>query len=428
MQWLNSTTAEVFIWDEDKWVEMPSGSGGGLWTDNGGGSISYSGNVSVSDGNLSVTSSTDTAIINLNNSIGNYEIANNEFGSIAIKYNGDERFVLASNGNTYLYGQVNAPGATITGDLLAAKADAGANAVAVGTSAGKTTQSEGGVALGAYAGNNTQGYYGIAVGGLAGMTNQGDSAVAVGVNCGESNQGSDSVAIGAKAGQTTQGSRSIAIGPDCASKNQSDDALAIGSGSGYEDQGQFGTAVGRNAGSTTQGESAVAIGYGAGESTQGINATAVGFGAGKSTQGESAVALGRASGMTNQGAYSIAIGREAGKENQAANSIVINSSGVEYNVSVPNSCSIYMGTGKYLEYNGTNAWTFGGGPVNGLNGFRQNGAPVIDAKGLINTLSTLHRATMDETKDIRESLRSAIEELVEGLEQEIATMPAGDSE
>jgi hypothetical protein len=60
--------------------------------------------------------------------------------------------------------------------------------------------------------------------------------------------------------------------------------------------------------------------------------------------------------------------------------------------------------------------------------FIQDGSPVIDAKGLINTLSTLHRATMDETKDIRESLRSAIEELVEGFEQEIATMPAGDSE
>jgi hypothetical protein len=58
----------------------------------------------------------------------------------------------------------------------------------------------------------------------------------------------------------------------------------------------------------------------------------------------------------------------------------------------------------------------------------RNGSPVIDAKGLINTLTTLRKATMDETQDIRESLRDAIDELVEGFEQEIATMPAEDSE
>ena len=55
---------------------------------------------------------------------------------------------------------------------------------------------------------------------------------------------------------------------------------------------------------------------------------------------------------------------------------------------------------------------------------RTANGPVIDAKGLIKTLSTLRQATMDETQDIRESLRSAIDELVEGFEQEIATMPA----
>jgi len=58
----------------------------------------------------------------------------------------------------------------------------------------------------------------------------------------------------------------------------------------------------------------------------------------------------------------------------------------------------------------------------------QGGSPVIDAKGLIETLSTLRKATMDETKDIRESLRSAIDELVAGFEQEIATMPAPEPE
>jgi hypothetical protein len=58
----------------------------------------------------------------------------------------------------------------------------------------------------------------------------------------------------------------------------------------------------------------------------------------------------------------------------------------------------------------------------------QDGAPVIDAKGLISTLVTLRKATMDETQDIRESLRDAIDELVAGFEQEIAAMPAPEPE
>jgi hypothetical protein len=35
---------------------------------------------------------------------------------------------------------------------------------------------------------------------------------------------------------------------------------------------------------------------------------------------------------------------------------------------------------------------------------------------------------MDETQDIRESLRDAIDELVAGFEQEIAAMPAPEPE
>ena len=58
----------------------------------------------------------------------------------------------------------------------------------------------------------------------------------------------------------------------------------------------------------------------------------------------------------------------------------------------------------------------------------QDGSPVVDAKGLIKTLTTLRQATLDDTQDIRESLRSAIDELVAGFEQEIAAMPAEVSE
>ena len=60
--------------------------------------------------------------------------------------------------------------------------------------------------------------------------------------------------------------------------------------------------------------------------------------------------------------------------------------------------------------------------------FVSKGSPLTRTRDLITTLSTLRKATMDETQDIRESLRDAIDELVEGFEQEIATMPALEEE
>ena len=54
--------------------------------------------------------------------------------------------------------------------------------------------------------------------------------------------------------------------------------------------------------------------------------------------------------------------------------------------------------------------------------------PVSTKADLITTLVTLRQATMDETQDIRESLRAAIDELVDGFEQEIAAMPAPEPE
>ena len=60
----------------------------------------------------------------------------------------------------------------------------------------------------------------------------------------------------------------------------------------------------------------------------------------------------------------------------------------------------------------------------------QNGAPVIDAKGLISTLSTLRKATMDETtlEGLRDSIGNAIGGLIEKFEAEIAAMPAPEPE
>jgi hypothetical protein len=88
------TEGQITTWSGDEWT--PEGA------------------VVAGDGNLSVTSSTDTATINLNNSVGNYEIANNEYGSIAINYNGEERFVLASNGDVYVQGRLFVSGQEVT--------------------------------------------------------------------------------------------------------------------------------------------------------------------------------------------------------------------------------------------------------------------------------------------------------------------------
>jgi hypothetical protein len=94
-----------------------------------------------------------------------------------------------------------------------------------------------------------------------------------------------------------------------------------------------------------------------------------------------------------------------------------NSSGV-----VDNSVSLSLGSG-------TNQFASAhfAGTVNATE-FMRGGVPVTTKLDLINTLSTLRKATMDETQDIRESLRSAIDELISGFEQEIATMPAPEPE
>jgi hypothetical protein len=69
------------------------------------------------------------------------------------------------------------------------------------------------------------------------------------------------------------------------------------------------------------------------------------------------------------------------------------------------------------------------GDFSANNVFR-DGVPVIDAKGLIKTLTTLRNATKDETtiEGLRDAIGNAIGGLIEEFENQIATMPAEDSE
>jgi hypothetical protein len=99
-------------------VEATAGGGLSLWA--GDGSLNQAlvidadGNVDVAEGDLRVSSTTDTTTISLKNSVGEYEISNNQYGSIAINYNGEERFVLASNGDVYVEGRLFVSGEEVT--------------------------------------------------------------------------------------------------------------------------------------------------------------------------------------------------------------------------------------------------------------------------------------------------------------------------
>jgi hypothetical protein len=55
-----------------------------------------------------------------------------------------------------------------------------------------------------------------------------------------------------------------------------------------------------------------------------------------------------------------------------------------------------------------------------------NNDPIIGSRRLIDTLSTLRKATMDETtlEGLRDSIGNAISGLIENLEHEISTVPA----
>jgi len=88
---------------------------------------------------------------------------------------------------------------------------AGTNAVAIGVTAGETTQGNSGVAIGDQAGRTTQSQHGIAIGALAGKTTQGESSVAIGKQAGKVNQGNEAVAIGNLAGVNNQAANSIVI-------------------------------------------------------------------------------------------------------------------------------------------------------------------------------------------------------------------------
>ena len=99
--------------------------------------------------------------------------------------------------------------------------------VAIGNTAGLTSQGASTVAVGSEAGYLTQGQYAVALGGGAGRNTQGSGGIAIGYVAGYSNQGASSIAIGSNAAQSGQGTQSVAIG--LASNSAANYATALGS-------------------------------------------------------------------------------------------------------------------------------------------------------------------------------------------------------
>ena len=209
------------------------------------------------------------------------------------------------------------------------------NAVALGKSAGITTQGASSVAIGLQAGQTTQGVSAIAIGLQAGQTTQTASAIAIGLQAGQTTQGSSTVAIGNLAGTTSQGTTAVAIGQNAGTFSQGTGACAIGANagagvSGTDFQGANAVAIGNQAGQNTQGANSIGVGFQAGQTTQGVRAVSIGFNAGQTTQGQVAIAIGSSAGNTSQGANNVAIGANCGALTQGASSVAIGSGAGRY--------------------------------------------------------------------------------------------------
>jgi hypothetical protein len=118
--------------------------------------------------------------------------------------------------------------------------------IAIGNTAGQTSQGPNAVSIGNEAGKTSQGQYAVAVGGAAGTSTQGTGAIAIGYAAGQISQGANSVAIGSNAAQSGQGTQSVAIG--FAANSTGNNAIGIGAYSSAA--GNNSTAIGYKAETT----------------------------------------------------------------------------------------------------------------------------------------------------------------------------------
>jgi hypothetical protein len=221
----------------------------------------------------------------------------------------------------------------------------GASSIAIGIAAGNSSQGQDSVAIGRNAGSTSQLTNSVAIGGAAGKLNQGANSIAIGRQSGETAQQESCVAIGGYAGQGSQGQDSVAIGRNAGSTSQLTNCVAIGAAAGKLNQGISSIAIGRQSGETAQQENCVAIGGYAGQVSQGGNSIAVGISAGRNSLAPLAVAIGREAGEEKSTDSSIYIGRKAGEDGGSfTGAVVISSKGSAVNPSAHNQLKIEAGT------------------------------------------------------------------------------------
>lgn len=215
----------------------------------------------------------------------------------------------------------------------------------------------------------------------------------------------------------------FSAGMSAGTNNQGQYCTAVGSYAGRSDQSQYGTALGYYAGKDTQGEAGVAIGQEAGSAEQGFRSVAIGYRAGKNTQSIKAISIGHCAGENSQNSYSVAIGMNAGQTDQGGSGIIISSGSAGVNNTKHGHIVLHSPNGS-LTFNGSNKWTFDGGPVQASDYLDADGnsiigsTPSVSPTQLIETLSTLRDATRDETtvEGLRDSIGNAIGGLIEKFE------------
>jgi hypothetical protein len=198
----------------------------------------------------------------------------------------------------------------------------------------------------------------VAIGDSAGNTSQGDLSVAIGHDAAKDTQGAQSVAIGKNAGEKLQGARSVAIGKNAAigsgsTSYQETDAVAIGvdvASLGVQSEKCVG--IGRNAqryGAETQ---SVAIGNNASAGAeQETKSIAIGNSAGFNGLNDRMISIGFESAYNTTGASgssSVAIGYRALKANTAPDRVVAIGTDVGVNSSI-SANSIAIGANALKE-------------------------------------------------------------------------------
>jgi hypothetical protein len=239
---------------------------------------------------------------------------------------------------------------------------------------------------------------------------QGINAIAIGTNAAYTNQSDFSVAIGSNAGYSSQSANSVAVGSNAGQLSQGINAVAIGQQAGRDTQSAFSVAIGHNAAANTQSNSSVAIGHAAAQDSQQSDAVAIGVAAGKNHQSVGAVALGMRAGygsVSPQGAYSIAIGYLAGYSYNNTNSIILNASGLELNSdnvgffvnpvrnTTTSNVMYYNASTSELSYGGLDAGAISSGTLGvvyggtGTSSFSVKGVVISDSSSTTGALSAL---------------------------------------